>query len=127
MRFFGSLVASLVLMIVHPAWGAQHLSDDELSQVTAAGAFSIELTPGQELPGVTFGFNAGGGTTGVGSVNLQAPALGSTVTVNGNPVFSGNQFDIQNMILNLNVCMHCQAGGDIIQSGQGYVFPFEFR
>ena len=81
-----------------------------------------------ETPGVVFTFDAGGGTTGSGSAQIPAapaaaPAAAPGLTFSGNPILSGNAFQVQNMLLNMNICVQCRASGHIVQTGNGFVFP----
>lgn len=81
-----------------------------------------------ETPTVKFNFDAGGGTVGSGSAQIpvSAPSLNPTnpnLTFSGNPILTGNAFQVQNMLLNMNICVQCRASGHIVQTGNGFVFP----
>ena len=85
-----------------------------------------------ETPGVRFTFDAGGGTIGNGTAQIPArgPALNApdpNVTFSGNPILSGNAFQVQNMLLNMNICVQCRASGHIVQTGNGFVFPIQIQ
>ena len=87
-----------------------------------------------ETPGVRFSFDAGGGTTGSGTAQIPtanpvAPNAPSQPNLNftGNPVLSGNAFQVQNMLLNMNICVQCRASGHIVQTGNGFVFPIQIQ
>lgn len=82
-----------------------------------------------ETPGVRFTFDAGGGTIGNGSAQIPAsdPSLNPNLTFQGNPVLSGNAFQVQNMLLNMNICVQCRASGHIVQTGNGFVFPIAIQ
>ena len=97
---------------------------------------SGKLDPGElidpalltETPGVRFTFDAGGGTTGTGTAQVppSGPSLNANnpnLTFSGNPILSGNAFQVQNMLLNMNICVQCRASGHIVQTGNGFVFP----
>ena len=77
-----------------------------------------------DAPIVRFSFDGGkssasGEIIPVGNGNPNPGGL----NVSGDAFFSGNAFQVDNMILNINVCNNCNAGRDLIQSGNGYVFP----
>ena len=87
-----------------------------------------------ETPGVRFSFDAGGGTTGSGTAQIPtanpvAPNAPSQPNLNftGNPILSGNAFQVQNMLLNMNICVQCRASGHIVQTGNGFVFPIQIQ
>jgi len=85
-----------------------------------------------DTPGVRFTFDAGGGTTGSGSAQIPAsgPSLNANnpnLNVSGNPLLSGNAFQVQNMLLNMNICVKCQASGHIVQTNNGFVFPITIQ
>ena len=85
-----------------------------------------------ETPGVKFSFDAGGGTIGNGSAQIppSGPSLNANdpnLTFSGNPILSGNAFQVQNMLLNMNICVKCQASGHIVQTGNGFVFPIAIQ
>jgi hypothetical protein len=85
-----------------------------------------------DTPGVRFSFDAGGGTTGSGSAQIppSGPSLNANnpnLTFSGNPLLSGNAFQVQNMLLNMNICVKCQASGHIVQTGNGFVFPITIQ
>ena len=84
-----------------------------------------------DAPMVSFEFETGT-TSGSGeAIPINAapqPALNfnSTDGNQGSP-FTGSVFQVQNMILNINICSKCQAGRDLIQSNNGYTFPIYVR
>ncbi len=89
-----------------------------------------------DTPGVKFTFNAGGGTIGSGSAQIPAaaPSVNGTppnttpnLTFSGNPILTGNAFQVQNMLLNMNICVQCRASGHIVQTGNGFVFPIQIQ
>lgn len=80
-----------------------------------------------EFPSVKFAFDAGGGTTGSGSASIPTGSQQSGLTFSGNPILSGNAFQVQNMLLNMNICVQCRASGHIVQTGNGFVFPITIQ
>lgn len=85
-----------------------------------------------ETPAVKFKFDAGGGTLGSGSAQIPVtgPSLNANnpnMTFSGNPILSGNAFQVQNMLLNMNICVQCRASGHIVQTGNGFVFPITIQ
>lgn len=89
-----------------------------------------------DTPGVKFTFNAGGGTIGSGTAQIPsaAPSVNGTppnttpnLTFSGNPILTGNAFQVQNMLLNMNICVQCRASGHIVQTGNGFVFPIQIQ
>ena len=84
-----------------------------------------------DAPIVKFEFETGT-TTGSGEAmpinSAPQPALNfnSTDGNQGSP-FTGSVFQVQNMILNINICSKCQAGRDLVQSNNGYTFPIYLR
>lgn len=103
-----------------PALGAgpKLMTDDELDGVSAQGV-QLDLKINPDDASVDFSFNAGG-TFGNGSVSTTGPdGLPSTIALNGTGLTLNNStIQVENMILNLNICVQCQAE-KIIQSGIG--------
>lgn len=107
----GPLVLALLLLTPGlTAAGPQRMSDEELDAVTA-GDVQLKFGIDPDENGVGFSFDLGS-TFGDGSVILpNAPSvIPSTVNVtNGNVDFSNTRFTVENMILNLNLCVQCKA------------------
>ena len=122
MLFRGILIAILISLGPGVSFGGQLLSDDELDKITASGSFEIEISPQQEISGIKFNFDAGGGTSGFGDVQVSSPAAQPSLVFNGANL-SGNLFSVENMILNMNICVSCSPSGNVIQTGNGFVIP----
>ncbi len=88
--------------------GPQLLSDEELDEISA-GAVQFSYSVDPVTGGVNLAFDTGS-TQGNGNVTATPSTGPSTVNVtNGNLVFSNSAINVQNMILNLNLCVQCKA------------------
>ncbi len=99
--------------------GPKLLSDEELDQITAQGVqLNVGLSPDRQR--IDFAFEALP-TVGQGSVEVSPTTLPSTLTVNGtaNLNMSQSTFLVENLTLNLNICVQCKAT-TIIQQGFGF-------
>ena len=110
------------LMLVLPALaagGPTPLSDEELDQITARGVdFSFSVVPDEQRLDLSFQAQS---TSGQGSVSVSPTSLPPTVTVNGTANFNLSQTSllVENLTLNLNICVQCNAT-TIIQQGIGF-------
>ncbi len=111
------LVFLLVLLLLLPrlvAAAPQLLSDEELDEVTAQGVdFQLNVTPDAQT--LNFSFDLGS-TFGNGSASPVTVPTSSSLFVNGNPSLS--IFHVDNLVLNLNICVSCNAQ-TITQQGFG--------
>ncbi len=101
------------------------LSDEELDRITAAGpqvSLSVDPTSGA----VDFSFDAGT-SFGNGSASVSPSPIPSTLNLNnGNLILSNTSFAVQNLILNLNLCVQCRAT-TINQFGFGVAVPININ
>ena len=110
------------LMLVLPelaAGGPTPLSDEELDQITARGVdLSFSVVPDEQRLDLSFQAQS---TSGQGSVSVSPTSLPSTLTVNGAASFNLSQTSllVENLTLNLNICVQCNAT-TIIQQGIGF-------
>ncbi len=115
MRFGAVLL--LVALLALPRWVAaapKVLSDEELDEVTAQGVeFQLNLTPDAQT--LNFSFDLGS-TFGNGSASPATLPTPSSLFVNGNPALT--IFHVDNLVLNLNICVSCNAQ-TITQQGFG--------
>ncbi len=119
----GVILALVVqLLILSPAVGKpKALSDEELDEVVAQGVdFTLKMTPDEQF--VNFSFDAGQ-TFGNGNIGPSSFASPPNVLVNGNGL-SLSALHVENLILNLNICMSCTAT-TLIQ--QGFAFPVTIK
>ncbi len=122
LRRWAILALLVQLFVLSPAFGQPRaLSDEELDQVVAQGVdFTLKMTPDEQF--VDFKFDMGQ-TFGNGSIGPSSFAFPPNVVVNGNGL-SLNALHVENLILNLNICMGCTAT-TIIQ--QGLAFPITIK
>ncbi len=101
-------------LILSPALGKpKALSDAELDEVVAQGVdFTLKMTPDEQF--VNFSFDTGQ-TFGNGSIGPSSFASPPNVLVNGNGL-SLSALQVENLILNLNICMGCTAT-TLVQQG----------
>lgn len=119
-----TLLIFLFMLVPRPAVGEpKPLSDEELDQVTAQGVqFKLKMMPDEQL--LEFNFDMGS-TFGTGSVAPSPFLLPSSLVINGNPNLGHSTFFAENLILNLNVCVQCQAT-TIVQQGFGFPITVTF-
>ncbi len=122
MRLWVRLFLLILVVLVCPRSSQarpQAMSDQELDEITASGAVDLSITANPSDNGVDFAFNLGS-TVGTGSVGIT-PVLSSptTLVLNGGSGLPTNAtFYVQNMVINLNICVACNAT-KIIQTGMG--------
>jgi hypothetical protein len=102
-----ALVAVLVALPGEASARRQLLTDEELDQVTARG---VELTFNMNPDGgVDFMFNLGN-TFGSGTASPIPTDFPSNLTVNANNLLlSQSSIQVENLILNMNICVQCNA------------------
>jgi hypothetical protein len=124
-RLLTLLPVLLIILTPGPANSTEVLSNPELDEVSAQGltGLTIDTNTPTGVPTLNFSFSAGGGTYGNGSAMIQ-PGLGTT-TINaaGGLSFSNNLMNIQNLILNMNLCVQCSAT-TLTQSNLGVPITF---
>lgn len=91
---------------------------EEEGAVVDLGGLLARISP--DGSGVAFQFDVGNlvgnGSMAAGPINLVDPSVLTFPGLNGSgPIF------FENLILNLNVCAGCKAGGDIIQNNIGLI------
>src|SRR6185295_4138951 len=103
-----SLAVTVCLWLPVSALATDILTDGQLDEISAMGDFSVNIGEGQNgLPTVNFGFQTGG-TTGNGQIILQ-PSTTPTTAIGATNVNFNAPFHVDNMILNMNICVQCQA------------------